>query len=340
MEVIKQNTKINFVGYMPYALLVSALLIAVSLVGFFFWPKVKWGIDFSGGAEFQVIFKEPVPMGKVREAVESLKLGETKVQEWKELGASGGAKYLIRVEKLTAEKEAKETAGKTPPPASAETAKEGAGGGTAGLIQEKFAAAFGADSFELLKSDYVGPKVGKELRNNGIMAVGIACLLMLVYITLRFEFRYAVGAVLALLHDSLISTGALVWTNRDFNLTLIAALLTIVGYSVNDTIVVFDRIRENVRRQRRLSLDEVINASINQTLSRTLLTSFVTALAVFFLWLFGQGDVHHFAFLMLVGIVVGTYSSIYVASAVVVFWERLRAEKRSPAAETKSKNSS
>jgi preprotein translocase subunit SecF len=180
---------------------------------------------------------------------------------------------------------------------------------------------FGENSYEILSTDFVGPKIGKDLRNRGIMAVVLSTLLLLVYVGLRFEFRFGVGAVVALVHDVIITIGALILTGREFSLTTIAVLLTIVGYSVNDTIVVCDRIRENMRRIKRVTFRELINVSINETLSRTILTSFVTFLAVFCLWLFGTGVINDFAFAMIVGIVTGTYSSIFIATPIVIHWE-------------------
>lgn len=318
MELIKPGTTIDFVGYRVAALLVSLAFIVVSLAGIFFWPGPNWGIDFAGGAEIQVAFKDHLDeagIAKLRSAMESLNLGEVKVQEWLEIGQEQSNKYLIRLESLGLDEEAQESENEISP------------------VETKLAEEYGKDGFEILKTDYVGPKVGAELRNKGILAIGYAIVLILIYITLRFEFRYALGAVIALLHDVAITTGAFVWTQKEFNLAIIAALLTIVGYSLNDTIVVYDRIRENVRRMKRLSFIEMINASVNETLSRTILTSATTLVVVFFLWLLGGGVIHDFAFALLVGVMVGTYSSIFVASSFVIFWESLRARKRSPVAQ-------
>jgi preprotein translocase subunit SecF len=214
---------------------------------------------------------------------------------------------------------------------AAQKAKEKKNAQTLNPVEIKLNEVFGAGSYEILSTDFVGPRVGKDLRNRGFMSVSMAILMLLVYVSLRFEFRFGVGAVVALIHDSIITIGALILTHRDFNLTTIAALLTIVGYSVNDTIVVCDRIRENIRRMKRVTFHELINASINETLSRTILTSFVTFIAVFFLFILAGGVVHDFAFAMLVGIFVGTYSSVFIATPIVIYWEDYRARRRTGA---------
>ena len=244
------------------------------------------------------------------------------MQEWLEANTPN-TQFLIRLEKIANESEPQPggTVTTTPTPA-------GATGRTSALVETKIAEAFGAGTFEILKADYVGPKVGKELRNQGALAVIIANLLILVYVTMRFEFRYAFGAVIALFHDVVITTGVLIFTHKAFDLTIIAALLSITGYSIMDTIVVFDRIRENLSRQRRLTLYETINAATNETLSRTILTSFITWMTVFSLWLLGGSVINGFSFAMMVGVIFGTYSSVFVASAYVVFTERLRDRHR------------
>jgi len=176
----------------------------------------------------------------------------------------------------------------------------------------------------------VGPKVGHELRRKGMLAVLFSLLGMLAYIWFRFEFRFGVGAVIALGHDVVITLGVLSITNTPIDLPIIAALLTVVGYSVNDTIIVCDRIRENQRRMTRQPLGEVVNVSINQTLSRTIITSGTTLLVVITLFVFGGGVIHDFAKTLLIGVVVGTYSSVFIASPVLILWENWSARKKSP----------
>jgi preprotein translocase subunit SecF len=167
----------------------------------------------------------------------------------------------------------------------------------------------------------VGPKVGKDLRRKGILAIVYALIGILIYITWRFEFIFAVGAIIALAHDVMITVGAFSIANKEFTLPIVAAILTIIGYSLNDTIVVFDRIRENRRKMRSEPFGRVINASINETLGRTLLTSLTTLIVVVILFIFGGGVIHDFAFALMVGVLVGTYSSIFVASPIILTWQ-------------------
>lgn len=321
MEIIKKGTNFNFIGAIPYAVALSTALVVVSLIGLFIWPKPNWGIDFAGGTEIQVQFKDPIEMAKLRTAMEAMNLGDVKVQEW--LGAeTANTQFLIRVRDLAEETETQDGG----------TAEGGATGRTATAVEGKISETFGVGTFEILKSEYVGPKVGAELRNQGTLAIVIACILILIYVTLRFEFRYAFGAVLALFHDAIISAGFIVFTQKGFDLTIIAALLSIVGYSINDTIVIFDRVRENLARHRNRPLMETINVSINETLSRTILTSLVTLLAVFSLWAFGGSTIDGFSSCLLVGLVAGSYSTVFIASAWVVFVERYRERRRTAVA--------
>jgi preprotein translocase subunit SecF len=178
----------------------------------------------------------------------------------------------------------------------------------------------------------VGPQVGAALRRQATLAIVYALVGILIYITIRFEFRFAVAAILALVHDVLITLGAFALTNKELSLPVIAAFLAIVGYSLNDTIVVFDRIRENLKLYRREVYEAVINRSINETLSRTLLTSLTTLLVVLALFFLGGEVIHDFAFALLVGIIVGTYSSIFVASPLLIFWQHLAPSKKRLAA--------
>ncbi len=329
MEFIKPGTRIKFIKGRLIALIVSVIVIAVSIVSLF-KPGPNMGIDFAGGEEMEIEFNESVSIARLRSAMEALPVGDVKVQR---VGDETSNTYLLRMEELKVgidETEKEKTV------ESGEDA-QGASGKTAAAVKGKLSSTFGEGSFTVLKTDYVGPSVGRELRNKGAMAIVAAMGLILIYITLRFEFRYALGAVIALLHDVIITTGAFVVTGREFNLAIIAALLTIVGYSLNDTIVTFDRIRENVRRLRRVEYKEMINISINEVLSRTILTSLTTFVTVLFLFVIGSGIIKDFAFALLVGIVIGTYSSIYVASSFIIWWEELRAGRRTVAVAEKQK---
>jgi preprotein translocase subunit SecF len=184
-------------------------------------------------------------------------------------------------------------------------------------------AKFGKDSFEIRRSEAVGPKVGRDLRQKAMLAVFFSCIGMLIYIWFRFELRFGLGAVVGLAHDVLITMTFLSLTDTAIDLPVVAALLTIVGFSVNDTIIICDRIRENMPKMTRQKFSDIINASVNQTLSRTILTSGTLLLATLALFIFGGGVIHDFAFTMLIGVITGTYSSIFIACPVAIYWEKL-----------------
>jgi preprotein translocase SecF subunit len=187
---------------------------------------------------------------------------------------------------------------------------------------------FGADQFEVRREELVGPKIGHELGKNAIWAVVIGLGAILVYVAFRFEFRFAVAAVAALFHDVLVTVGIFSLTDKEISLAVVAALLTIVGYSLNDTIVVFDRIREDLRKYHRERFEGVINASINETLSRTIMTSLTTLIVVLFLFFLGGEVLRDFSFALIIGIIVGTYSSVFVASPILVEWHRKSPQRR------------
>lgn len=294
LQLIKPDTKIDFVGKRKYAFMFSGVLVALSLFSLLVAGGPKYGIDFAGGTLVHVRFREPVAIGSIRTALDDLG-GEVSVQDF---GATKG-EYLLRVP---------------------ESASDLSGVGS--RIKQKLDAKFGAAEYEMLRTETVGPRVGKELRLKAILAVFFSTLIMGVYIALRFEIRFGIGAAVALLHDVVVTVGALVLLNYEFDLTIVAALLTIVGFSVNDTVIVSDRIRENIRKVRRQPLAAIINQSINETLSRTLLTTGTAVLVILALYLLGGSVIHGFAFALLVGFVVGTYSSIFVASPIVLALER------------------
>jgi len=242
-----------------------------------------------------VRFSQPVSPADIRESLKDVGLAGT-VQRF---GAEGVGEYLIRLQTTSSDLE-----------------------GLSATINDVLAKRFGGETFEIRRTEMVGPKVGKDLRSKGLQAIIAALIGILIYISVRFKLRFAVGAVVALAHDVLITIGVFSLTNKEFSLPVLAALLTIVGYSLNDTIVVYDRIRENTGRMRRELFEKTVNISINETLSRTILTSCTTLIVVIVLFLMGGGVIHDFAFALLVGIVVGTYSSIFVASPLVVVWEK------------------
>jgi preprotein translocase subunit SecF len=308
-EILPSNTNINFIGMIKPAFFASLALVLLSIGILVVQGGPRWGIDFVGGTLVQVRFNSPVTPDRIRSAMAQVDGGgDAAVQRF---GEEQGNEFLINIP--TSEK------GSTPEALT-------------GRITEQFAGIFGTDGFEVRRTEMVGPKVGKELREKGMLAVLFSLLGMLAYIWFRFELRFGLGAIIALAHDVAITLGALAITGAAIDLPIIAALLTVVGYSVNDTIIVCDRIRENRRLMTRQSLPDIVNASINQTLSRTILTSGTTLMAIVALYVFGGAVIHDFAFALLVGVAVGTYSSIFVASPILIIWENLAARRKNPAA--------
>lgn len=293
------KTNIDFIGKRKYAFIFSGTLILVGIISLILQGGPKYGIDFTGGTSIQLKFTQDITVGDVRSALGKIGLGNAEV---KRLGEAKDNEILIRVQ------------------------EQSRGGQLVqDLIKEELAKDFGGNPYTIQKVDTVGPKIGGELRRAALMAIFVSLLGILIYVSLRFKFNFAVGAIIALVHDVLITLGIFSILKMEFSLTVLAAFLTIVGYSLNDTIVVFDRIRENLKVMRREPIDQIINTSINQTISRTVLTSLTTLIVVWVLLFFGGEVIYSFAFALMVGITIGTYSSIYVASPVVIEWER-RAE--------------
>lgn len=302
MQLIKQDINIDFVGKTRLAGFVSLALVLASLGSLVIQGGPKYGIDFAGGTLIQVKFTEPTSAREIRDCLSGIASGDAAVQPF---GDTGSNEFLVNIQKTVSDLE-----------------------GLSEQAGQAFAERFGADSHEIRRVEMVGPKVGRELRQKGFMAVICSLVGMLVYIWWRFEFRFGIGAIIALVHDVVITMGALSITGTSIDLPIIAALLTVVGYSVNDTIIVCDRIRENRRKMVRENLARVINMSINNTLSRTLMTSVTTLLVVVTLFVYGGGVIHDFAFTLLVGILVGTYSSIFIASPVLILWENMAHDRK------------
>lgn len=300
-QLIKPDTHIDFVGNRKYAFLFSGVLTVLSVLVLVV-NGPRYGIDFAGGTLLHVRFTQPVDIGAVRGALGDLG-GEVSVQDF---GATKG-EYLLRIP---------------------ESARDLSGLGS--RIKQEMDTAFGASSYEVLRTETVGPRVGKELRQKAVLAVVFSTLMMGAYIALRFEVRFGIGAAVALLHDVIATMGALVLLNYEFDLTIVAALLTIVGFSVNDTVIVSDRIRENMRKVRRQTLAAIINQSVNETLSRTVLTTGTAVLVTLALYVLGGSVIHGFAFALLVGFAIGTYSSIFIASPIVLAFERSKSGAARP----------
>jgi preprotein translocase subunit SecF len=299
MEFFRE-THINFVRTRKYAIIISALLILIGMVSLVIKGGPIYGIDFLGGTEIQVKFPRPVPVSQVRQALTTLGYGQAEI---KQFGAPSD--LLIRVQ------------------------QQEQGTQISDAILQALHKAFPDNGPEKRFVESVGPKIGQELRNAAIWAILISLGVILVYVSFRFEFIFAVGAVIALAHDVLITLGFFSLLNLEISLAVVAAFLTLVGYSINDTIVVYDRIRENLKIYRREAkgIENIINLSINQTLSRTILTSGTTLMVVIALYFFGGEVIHNFAFCMLIGIITGTYSSIYVAAPIVIEWHQ-KAERQ------------
>lgn len=296
MQIIKHDINIDFVGKRKLALVVSAVVILIGLASLVANGGPNLGIDFVGGTLVQVKFAEETNAVKIKDSLSSVDLGSVVVQRF----GDDANEFLIRVQET------------------------GKGEELSGLISNSLNAVYGESQVDIRRVEMVGPQVGKDLRQKGLLAIAYAMIGILIYISWRFELRFAVGAIVALLHDVLITIGAFSITGREIDLPIIAAFLAIIGYSLNDTIIVYDRIRENYGKHKKTGFSAVINLSVNETLSRTILTSGTTLLVVLALFVFGGGVIHNFAFAMLVGIMVGTYSSVFVASPILIFWDDFR----------------
>jgi preprotein translocase subunit SecF len=294
-HLIPSDTRIDFVGsrFLWVALSFAWVLASILLV---FLKGIPLGVDFQGGTLVEVRFQgENVTPSAVRGVFAPLAGGDVLVQP---LGGAEGGGYLVR----------------TGPREDLEGFNQ--------RLHQALNKAFGK-RVEVSRVEMVGPAMSKELRRKGYIAVLLTWAAMLVYIAFRFEFAYGLGAVIALIHDTSICLGAMALGQREFSLVTLAALLTVIGYSVNDTIVVCDRIRENIPKLgKKLSLPELVNLSINETLSRTIITALTVFLVLVSLFVFGTSLLRDFAFVMLVGVIVGTYSSIYIATPVVLFFKR------------------
>ncbi len=295
-----RDSNIDFQGVRRPALALSAVVILISIVSVIIHGGPNYSIDFLGGTAIQLRFEKPMTEGEMRSVLSSIDLGGSEVKQVAELGSD--PEILIRI---------KET----------EISEE-----TVANIKAAITAIYPDNPFDVRSVDAVGPKIGAELRTRMLLATLVALGGILIYISIRFEFVFALAAVLALFHDVVITLGIFSLLDKEISLAIVAAFLTIVGYSLNDTIVVFDRIRENLKRLRTKLLPDIINTSINQTLSRTIVTGVTTLFAVLVLFVFGGSVIRDFALAIIIGVLIGTYSSIYIASPVLIEWGA-RAEK-------------
>ncbi len=294
MELVKPGININFVGRLKYAVLFSVVLTILCIISIA-WRGLNYGVDFAGGTLVQIKFHKAASADDIRKVLIKIGIDDSVIQPF------GTDEVIIRTAKSSSEIK-----------------------GLSSKIEESLNAAYGKDAFQVQRVEVVGPKVGKDLTQKAIMAVIFSWIGMVIYIAIRFEFRHAVGGIVGVIHDVIIVVGIFSIFSIEFTLTIVAALLTIIGYSIHDTIVVFDRVRENVRKNTRKDLPTVMNESINQTLSRTILTSFTVVLVVAVLFIFGGAVIHDFAFALLAGVIFGTYSSVFIAAPVVLAWEKYR----------------
>ena len=301
MRIVK-DTNIDFMSRTFIASCISALLILVGAVSLITNGGPKLSIDFKGGTLVAVNFTEPVDINKIRSSLSSVLIDGQNFDFSKEEIKHFGDESNVAIRIASMENE---------PPRFANRVSESLASIYPDLLPSE-------KSDFILSIDKVGPKVGAELSSDAVLAILYALGFILIYISIRFEFKYAIGAIAALTHDVLITLGVFSILGYEISLAVIAAFLTIVGYSLNDTIVIFDRVRENVKSSKGSSMESVINQSINDSLSRTIVTSLTTFLVVLILFLVGGEVIHTFSFAMIVGVVIGTYSSIFVASPIVI----------------------
>lgn len=290
IEIIR-NANIDFIGKRKYGFIFSAAIVAISLL-LIFIKGPNFGIDFTGGALVQMEFETPVTTAALRNSLSSIGKGQAQIQA---LGTVR-TEFIIRV------------AGENP-------------GDFTRALEQVLDEDFPGNERQILREETVEPKIGKELLARTMWAVIIALLLILVYVSFRFDYRFGTAAVVALFHDAIFTIGVLVITQREISIVVVGALLTIIGYSINDSIVISDRIREKAKKLRREPYNVILNTGINETLSRTILTIGTTLLAVLALLIFGGSVIADFAFTLLVGFLVGTYSSIFILAGLVSVWE-------------------
>jgi preprotein translocase subunit SecF len=301
MELIGK-TNIDFIGMKKVSFIISGIIALVGLVGMIQMARgaANMGIDFSGGTELQLKFSQPVGMDKAREALAKNDLKDATLQDIKD-----GNKLMVKVGKTTL-----------------------ATGKVAETIENVFKKELPGNPFTVESSTEIGPSVGDKLRKDTLTAILISMIGIIIYIAWRFDFKFGVGAVIATLHDVLAMFAVFYVMNKEINLLFITAVLTIAGYSLTDTVVVFDRIRENLHKNLKESMPVVFNKSINEVLSRTIVTALTTFLAACALYIFGGDVIHDFALALLVGIIVGVYSSVFVASPIVSLWEERGAKAK------------
>ena len=286
------KSSIDFLKGKYVAFITSVILILLS-IGLFFLNGLNFGIDFKGGTLIEIETQNKIEISEVRSSLNSLSLGDIQVQEF-----GSDKNLLIRIEQQQGGDQIQQN--------------------VLEIVKQKLTSDI-SETINFRRTEVVGPKVSGELIQSGTIAILVAVFAMLIYIWLRFEWQFSLGAVIALLHDVILTIGVFCLTQLEFNLPIIAAILTIVGYSMNDTVVVYDRVRENLRKFRSKEITSLLNLSINETLSRTIVTSVTTLLALVSLYIFGGEVIKGFTFAMIWGVLVGTYSSIFVAAPLLTY---------------------
>lgn len=292
------DTNVNFVAVRRKAMLASAIVIVAGLVSFAIHRGFKMSIDFAGGALVEIGLENPVPVADIRAVVSGAGFEGAEITRFGEAGD-----YLIKVKSV------------------------GEAAAVAEQLKAAVSAGVGGQAVDVRRVESVGPKIGSELRSAAFWAVMYSLLGILIYVSFRFDFRFAVAAIIATAHDVLITLAFFSFVGMEISLSVIAALLTVVGYSLNDTVVVFDRIRENLGIRRREDFGTLVNTSINETLSRTVITGGTTLLSLVALLILGGGVIRDFALTLTLGIIIGTFSSIFIASPVLVEWSLWRPKK-------------
>ena len=301
MELIPPGTHYDFIGMKKITLWISALAILVTIGSILYHGGLRNGVDFAGGLVLQIKFSKPVNISEIRSALEASGSKEAVVQNF-----GGENEFLIRVEKSSEDLEA-----------------------VSKKIQAALQERFKEKAFEVLRVEVVGPMVGKDLKQKAMWAVGLSLFGIMIYIAFRFhKFSYGLGGVVSLFHDIIVTYGAISVLNLEYNLSLMAVILTVIGFSINDTIVIFDRVRENIKKMRKTELVTVFNESINECLGRTVLTTGTVMISVLILFFFAGQVLREFTIALIVGITTGTYSTVYIASPVVLFWEEQVTNKR------------
>jgi preprotein translocase SecF subunit len=317
MLQILKDVKVNFIGIRRKAFILSSGLVLAGIISLFLHGGPRYGIDFTGGSLIQVHFEKPISTDELRYTLSRIGMEGAMIQQF----GSVSTDFLIRTQGTFEEMSSHESANPLTEAAEGETDQSKEVSGIGELIQKGFSEDYPDNSFRFDREEMVGPRISKALLGRAIWILLLGMGVILIYVSFRFTFRFGIAAVIALFHDVMITLGVFSVMDKEITIPIIAAFLTIVGYSINDSIVVSDRIRENLRLMRKESFSTLVNSSIIQTLSRTVITGVTTIIVLIILFFFGGEVIHDFAIALLVGVIVGTYSSIFVVAPIVVEWE-------------------